>query len=308
VSTLQVVAYVAVVFCVVATAAKMIRIACMPVHLRWDLYPIPHEKGKGSYGGSYYEEVDWWTKSRRFSLLAELKAMALEIFFVHSLFRHNRALWLVSYPFHIGLYCLVIFTLLIITGGAMVLTGVEVAPVATSGVGVALYYLTLVIGTVGWVLTTLGAVGLGLSRLFRSELRAASIRSDYFNLGFILTVGVTGIISWLTVDPEYSVLRRFVGAMLTFQKAGDVPAAVSAQVWLISALLCYFPFTHMTHMFSKFFTYHSVRWEDHPNIRGGKIEKAVNEALGRRLTWSAPHIKQGTWAEAATDRKKPDDE
>ena len=57
----------------------------------------------------------------------------------------------------------------------------------------------------------------------------------------------------------------------------------------------------MTHMFGKYFTYHTVRWEDHPNMRGSKIEKAVIEALGHPLTWAAPHIKKGTWAEAATE-------
>ena len=42
--------------------------------------------------------------------------MALEILFVHSLYRHNRPLWLVSFPFHLGLYCLVVFALLMVAG------------------------------------------------------------------------------------------------------------------------------------------------------------------------------------------------
>ena len=298
-AAVQIALYVAVVFCTAVTAAKLIRIARMPVHLRWDLYPIPHEKGRGSYGGSYYEEVDWWTKPRRYAFFAELRAMASEILFVHSLFRHNLSLWLVSYPFHIGLYSLVVFTLLIAAGGIMDLHGLEAA-------GGAIHYLTIVVGTAGWVLTTLGAAGLGLSRLVRSELRAATVRSDYVNLGIILAVSVAGFIAWLTVDPDYAVARRLAGAMLTFRAAGEIPTAVQVQVWLTAALLIYFPFTHMTHMFGKFFTYHSVRWEDHPNIRNSRIEKAVTEALGYNLTWSAPHVRKGTWADAATERKKPD--
>jgi hypothetical protein len=64
----------------------------------------------------------------------------------------------------------------------------------------------------------------------------------------------------------------------------------------------YFPFTHMTHLFGKYFTYHKVRWEDEPNFRGSKIEKAVTKALGYRQNWAAPHIKTGgTWADAATE-------
>ncbi|HPI32184.1 MAG TPA: hypothetical protein PLR32_02635, partial [candidate division Zixibacteria bacterium] len=46
--------------------------------------------------------------------------------------------------------------------------------------------------------------------------------------------------------------------------------------------------THMTHFVGKYFTYHKVRWEDHPNIRGSRIEAAVAKALGYPLTWSAP--------------------
>ena len=239
-----------------ATAIKMIRIARMPVHLRWDLYPIPHEKGRGAYGGSYYEEIDWWTKPRAFSLMAELKAMALEIFFVHSLFRHNLSLWLASFPFHVGLYCLVLFTLLLVVGSLMDLAG--------GGVGAVIHYLTLAFGAAGWVLTAVGSVGLGLSRLLRSELRKASLRSDYFNLALLLAVSVAGFFAWVTVDPDYAVLRRLVGAMFTFGESGEIPAPVAVQIVLTSALLVYFPSTHMTHMFSKFFTYHSVRWEDHP--------------------------------------------
>jgi nitrate reductase gamma subunit len=307
VSTIQIAGLAAVLFCAAATAIKMIRIARMPVHLRWDLYPIPHEKGKGAYGGSYYEEVDWWTKPRAFALVSELKAMALEIFFVHSLFRNNRSLWLVSYPFHIGLYCLVLFALLLVAGSLMELAGVAVSA-AAPGAGAIIHYLTLLFGAVGWVLTAVGAAGLWLNRLARSELRNASVRSDYFNLAILLALSVSGFVAWAASDPDYAVLRRLVGATLTFGPSGEIPTPVVVQVGLASALLVYFPFTHMTHTFSKFFTYHSVRWEDHPNIRGGRIEKAVTEALGRRLTWAAPHIHQGTWADAATDRKRSDDE
>ncbi len=34
---------------------KALRFAAMPLHLRWELYPVAHEKGRASYGGSYIE-------------------------------------------------------------------------------------------------------------------------------------------------------------------------------------------------------------------------------------------------------------
>ena len=49
---------------VVAFVLRTIRLAKLPVHLRWELAPVPHEKGKSHYGGSYLEEFEWWTKPR----------------------------------------------------------------------------------------------------------------------------------------------------------------------------------------------------------------------------------------------------
>ncbi len=37
---------------------------------------MAHEKGKASYGGSYLEEPDWWTKPRHSSLAGEQKIRA----------------------------------------------------------------------------------------------------------------------------------------------------------------------------------------------------------------------------------------
>ena len=47
----------------------------------------------------------------------------------------------------------------------------------------------------------------------------------------------------------------------------------------------------MSHFFTKWFTYHSVRWDDDPNIINSKIEKKITEQLNFPINWSAPHIK-----------------
>lgn len=124
---LQLFLYIAILFFIAVVLAKMIKIARMPVHLRWDLYPIPHEKGKGAYGGSYYEELDWWTKPANFSLLSEIKEMAKEIILVHSVYENNRPLWVFSFPFHLGMYCLIGFVVFVIFGAILGLAGIEVA-------------------------------------------------------------------------------------------------------------------------------------------------------------------------------------
>ncbi len=298
---LQIASYVSVLFFIVVIAAKMIKIARMPVHLRWDLYPIPHEKGRGSYGGSYFEEIDWWTKPKNFSLFSEVKEMAKEIVFVKSVFEHNRPLWIFSFPFHFGMYSLIGFAALLVIGAIMGMAGISVSALSMSSIGVVVFYLTLLCGTIGWVLGIVGAIGLFFSRLAKRELRVATVLSDYVNLLFLLAVFVAGLWSWYSVDQSYAAARAYVQSWLTFHATGALPTAMAVQLGLTAALLFYFPFTHMTHMVGKYFTYHRVRWEDEPNIRGSKIEHAVQAALGRTISWSAPHIKTGgTWAEAAT--------
>ena len=76
---------------------------------------------------------------------------------------------------------------------------------------------------------------------------------------------------------------------------------------LAALLMAYIPLTHMSHMFMKYFMYHSVRWDDEPNLKGGKIEAAILKNLGFKPTWAAPHVGadgKKTWAEIATSMKK----
>jgi nitrate reductase gamma subunit len=306
-SGLQIASYVSVLFFIVVIAAKMVKIARMPVHLRWDLYPIPHEKGRNKYGGSYFEDVDWWTKPKHFSLIGELSAMLGEIVFVKSVYEHNRPLWYFSFPFHFGMYCLIGFIGMLALGAVMGIAGVDVAAGSGSAIGVAVFHVTRVLATAGWILSSIGAIGLFFSRLLKRQLRVTTVLSDYVNLLFLLAVFVTGYWVWTSADPNYSATRAYVQSWLTFQPAGQLPAAMTVQLWVTIALLFYFPFTHMTHMVGKYFTYHRIRWEDAPNLKGSKIEHAVEEALGYKVTWSAPHVKTGsTWAEAATAPEEKD--
>ena len=77
--TLQVITYLGLAFSIVALIYRAVRIAKMPIHLRWELYPIPHEKGKEHYGGSFMEEYEWWTKPRETSIVSEIKEMAMDL-------------------------------------------------------------------------------------------------------------------------------------------------------------------------------------------------------------------------------------
>ncbi len=297
---LQLVMYISLVVFFVGTVYKLIQIARMPLHIRWDLYPIPHEKGRGSYGGSYFEEVDWWTKPNNTSTVGELKAMGKEIFFIQSMYEHNRSLWVFSFPFHIGLYFSVGFVLMAFLGGALELGGLAVAPTGNVA-GALVYYITIICALAGAALGTLGAIGLFFSRMGKRELRSSTVRTDYFNLVLIAAIFVTTIWTWLAADQSFAQLRAFTAGMISFSGVPSLPTIEVIFLALSSLFLLWLPMTHMTHFVGKYFTYHKVRWEDHPNLKGSKLEEAVTEALGYKITWSAPHIKSGgSWADAAT--------
>lgn len=305
---LQLLMYLALGVFIIGTAYKVIKIARMPVHLRWDLYPIPHERGRASYGGSYLEEVNWWTKPVEISTLSELKEMAQEIFFIRSMYHNNRSLWVFSFPFHLGLYLLIGYVLLVFLGAILGLAGLGVAGDSANVVARLDYFLTPILAVAGSLLAGLGALGLLLSRMLRRDLRKTSVRTDYFNLLLLLAIFISVLVSWATVDSSFAVTRGFVQSLISLSPSGPLPTGVAVRVVLVSVFLIYLPFTHMTHFVGKYFTYHKVRWEDHPNIRGSHLEKTVVEALGYKIDWSAPHIKTGgTWAEAAT-KESSDDE
>lgn len=297
--------YVSLFVFLVCVALRAVKIARMPLHLRWDLYPIPHEKGRAHYGGSYFEELDWWTKPASVSRWGELVEMAKEIFFIQSLYRHNRALWAFSFPFHAGLYLLTGYVLLVFAGGAASLVGIDVSGDSPQSLGRLVYLLTLFLGVGGAFTALFGAAGLLASRLARSELRKTSVWTDYANLILLTAVFFTGILMWTTVDPGFHVTRGFAAELMAFAPVSSLPAVAATHYILAGAFLLWLPFTHMTHFVGKYFTYHKIRWEDEPNKKASTLEAAVVKALGYRIIWSAPHIRSGgSWAEAATDISK----
>lgn len=220
-----------------ATIARAVMYARHPLHVRWEIYPVP--------------------EGRR----GQLAVMIPEILFLKALHEHNRALWWRSFPFHFGLY------LCIAAGVGLLLTGEGLRPLAAD------------VGLAGLGLSIAGAIGLLHRRLTEPSLRACTTAGDIFNLlFFIVAFGTLGL---------GHVVR--------------MPSVLSAGVVLTSLLVAYIPLTHMSHFVGKFFTYHSVKWDDRP--LDARMTRAVAEYLTYRPTWSAAHIKadsRPTWAEVVT--------
>lgn len=276
---------------------KAVHYARMPLHLRWELYPVAHERTKASYGGSYFEELDWWTKPREVSKLGEVKTIAEEVLTLKQVREHNPSLWLPSLLFHYGLYLLFGLGAALLLGAIPGVRGLPVLWRLGGGRALALWC------GAGLVLGTLGCLGLLARRLGNPGLRRASTPADILHLVLLLGVFLASWVSLLFVDPRLDVAAAFSRGLVTLRPV-RVPAWFAPQVLLLSLFAAYLPWSHMTHFFAKYFTWHSVRWDDAPNV-AGRYDRRVQKLLLLPITWSARHIKGGgrkTWGDVVAER------
>ena len=285
----------------VGSAARAVMYAKKPIHLRWELYPVPHEAPeKVKHGGSYFEELDWWKKKSSFNLMGEMSFMVPEMLFLKALHEHNRKLWYRSFPFHFGLYLMMGACALVLLAALLSLF----APALMAGaVGLAFHWGYTGLGVAGASLALIGAVLLLINRLADDTMKVYSTPGDIFNLVFFL-VAFGLLVAGYALRPEGSPgTVDLIRGLLTFDTGLQVPGLLGAGLILCGLLAAYIPMTHMAHYVGKYFTYHSVRWQDHPNRPGGAIEKKLAEYLAYRPTWAAPHVTadgKRTWADVAT--------
>jgi len=274
---------------------KFHQYARMPMHGRWELYPVPKEPGeRGHYGGSYYEDLEWWNKPRKVSHAGEIKEMLKEMLFIKNLFVNQKRHWWISYSMHLGIYLLGLWTVLLLVGALIELSGLPL----TTAKGVSanpwaglVYYATFLSGTTGALLLTIGSAGLFLRRLFNNTLSKYTSPQEYFNLFFIFAVAVSGLVVW-SGDPAFNYGREIIKGLLTVSPI-QAGTALTLHILLLGSLLIYIPQTKMSHYVAKYFSFHKVLWENEPNLKGSKTEEMVKKALRYKpkVSWSAPHIK-----------------
>lgn len=275
----------------VVCAARALKFARAPEHLRWDLYPVAHEPGR-AHGGGYLEEKDWWTKPRKKSHFGEIAFMAFEILLLKGVWENNRSLWWGSLPFHWGLYILMATTVGLL--------------VATAGYSPAwLIGLLTGAGLVGGVLTAIGALLLFLLRSSQRKLKAYTTVLDKLNLLLLVCFGALSAAVATSTSGMAGVIEA-MRLMVRFQPP-EVSSLLAAQMAVAALFILYMPFTRMIHFFTKYFTYHQVRWDDRPVKAGSKLERRLRAALEFGVDWSAEHVRTGkTWGEVATTLPEPE--
>jgi nitrate reductase gamma subunit len=299
--TLLAIAYVSLLLSVVVAGIRTFKMARRPVHLRWELAPVMHEKGKSHYGGSYFEEYEWWTRSRETSLISEAIYMFQEIVFLKGVWENNRRLWWFSFPFHFGLYLLIVVAAMLLLAAILGLLGVSTA--SWTGLG----GVVMILAAAGYVLGAVGATGLLLSRLFDPRLKPFRTTSSLFNLAFLVALFLTGGIALLVFGDFSERITVVLQALLTADGSIDVPVGLAAHLVLVFLFCAYLPCTQMFHFVAKYFTYHRVRWDDEAMVPKSELERRVLELLQQPVTWSAPHLQadgKKNWVDIATQEVK----
>lgn len=289
--------------------SKFIKYSRMPIHLRWELYPIAGETNR-PWGGSYLEDTEWWKETvEEKSFLGEVKFMAQEILCFREYFERNRSLWYIVYPFHMGIFLFMGFFLLLIIGSLMMLGDVVISGESASTWGKLVYYLTLVTGIVSLLTGAIGCFALLVRKIVDGNMRPYTRRIEYFNILLVLAIFVTGISAWAITDSTFSAAREFTKGLITLGDTGSPGEIMVAHIILMGLFLAYLPFTNMMHFFMKHFTYNAVRWDDAPHLRGNRIEQQLQPLLAQPVSWAAPHIEGITrWSDIAgkqtSDRKE----
>jgi nitrate reductase gamma subunit len=296
-------AFAAILIFLIVAIYRTLAIIRLPVHLRWELAPIPYEKGKQQYGGSYLEDYEWWKKPHRRFFLAPLQYMLVEIFLLRAIWRHNRPLWPLSFAFHTGIY-LVFFMLLFSIVSAILI----IAQVPLSVLNVFLMIVS-VLALVGYLLGGLGTIGLILKRALDSSLRPFNTFSKYFNLVFLGAIFASGAYAWLSLPDFASEMTLFVKGLITLDAGMSASFPLTLNIIISLLFLIYLPFTDMIHFIAKYFTYHEIRWDDKPQDK--EMKKELRRLLSQPVTWSATHVKadgRKNWLDLTTKKTNDDKE
>jgi nitrate reductase gamma subunit len=303
-SILAILTYVAYAFIIIMYGRKAIKYAKMPLHLRWDLYPVTH-KNRRNHGGSADDDLEWRKKPRRKNLIRSIMFILKDNFYLGEYFHRNKGYWVVLFPWHVGFLLIISLHILCFFAAVTMLLGLRVSAESANIFGKVIYYSILITGVGSFVTGSFGSVGMFVKRMADRDLRAYASPINYFNYLFLLAVFVSGLSAWYLGDATFTEYREFWKGLITFDFK-NVELLSALHILLFSLLLIYLPFTRSMHYITRFFAFLWVNWDDKPNLKGSEIEKKVQRCLNQPVSWSAPHIRSGQkWADLAIEMNFP---
>jgi nitrate reductase gamma subunit len=272
-------------------AAKCAHYLRRPPHLRWEIHPLPHAPAGAMPGAAQ-------AGRRRF--LGGVKETLKEALLLRSLLRHNRALWLRAYPFHLGLYLLGLAHLMALANAVLLLV------LGPGGSSPEIFLLLERPGNAmvlaGFICAALGAGGLLVFRLRRADLRRFSSPEHFLHLGLFIAFSLMGLVLRVYAHSYFLLLSAFFYALLTFSFWPIAGLPFDIYIICMFALLAYIPATHMGHFFMKYFLWHDIRWDDRPVEGNPSLQRRLAGVLDYPVSWKAAHIGgdgRKTWREVA---------
>jgi nitrate reductase gamma subunit len=260
------------------TAIRIYRIAAMPMHVRWELYPMPE------------------------GMLNKTRYLLSEVFLLRGVYEHHRLLWTGSWLFHMSLYLLIGSTFLSFVAALL--------PSIRNNIPSFIFILSFAAYTGG----TLGTGALIAMRLSHTRMRPYTSFGAIFNLALLFAIFVSGLVHILIQPATARIMIEQSGSLLQMNPEPALQPAATAHLGLIAFFIAYFPFTQMIHAAMKYFTFHSVRWDDRTADQIPEHADLLKRHLAFPMSWSAAHIKNGeiksSWAEVITgkniDKKQSD--
>ena len=257
---------------------RLISIARRPEHLRWELAPVPKDKGKTGYGGSYLEDFEWWKKPRAKTTIAPIGYMLREILSLKTFRTNNPSLWPFSLALHYGIYCFILTLILHLTNSILLING------GTPGL---LKVIVTITFSAGVTLGITGATGLIMKRLLDRDLRPYSAPASFFKLILLLALFGSGAAALLFGKGYAGEMGQFVKGVIVFDTSITVSGPAASHLLISYLFLLALPLTNMIHMVTKHFTYYAVRWNDNP--LDARLYTKLAEVSQKQGSWSSVH-------------------
>ncbi len=193
--------YVAFLVCVVGIAYRFYRFYKLPINIRWEVYPVPHEPGeKKKYGGSYLEEFAWYERKLEKDHVGEWVEPLKEILWLERVKTYNRyGLWIWSFCLHWGLWLMFLFVVLMLIN-----TKISIP-----------LRLIKTVGILGYGMGSLGVLGLLVKRTIHPTLKLYTSPIDRVNLLLLLTLFVTDFLMVVS-DEGLKYAFFYFNAILSF--------------------------------------------------------------------------------------------
>ena len=226
--------------------------------IKWAKAPVPFRIPTTSGQGKSLD----WVKQDKLDCPATfwqvLGRMLLEVFAFRSLFKNTRAeihdgpklvygstkwLWFFGLLFHYGFLIIVLRHMRLFLNPVPGFLGTLEFFDGLFQVGVPVLYQTDLI--------FIAAVTfLFLRRVVIPQMRYISYSADYFPLFLIFAIGATGILMRYFIRVDVVTIKQLTMGIVTFSPTipGDINSIFYIHVFLVSALLVYFPFSKLMHL------------------------------------------------------------